>query len=138
MDVVIDGMVVEAEVTMVEACTGLITVGRGEATVVGINMFTVCVESLGYYCLGYACRGNVTTVSCGPEELSQSHYQHPDRDGDPETEQWGVMCGVMTCVLYSLSLAPRGEDWLRLWISETEWSDGSDGPTPATAGRARH
>ena len=43
MDVVIDGMVVEAEVTMVEACTGLITVGRGEATVVGINMFTVCV-----------------------------------------------------------------------------------------------
>ena len=36
-------MVVEAEVTMVEACTGLITVGRGEATVVGINMFTVCV-----------------------------------------------------------------------------------------------
>ena len=62
MDVVIDGMVVEAEVTMVEACTGLITVGRGEATVVGINMFGLYVSSLGYYCLGNAGRGNVTTV----------------------------------------------------------------------------
>ena len=62
MDVVIDGMVVAEEVTMVDACTGLITVGRGEATVVGINMFGLYVSSLGYYCLGYACRGNVTTV----------------------------------------------------------------------------
>ena len=38
MEVVIDGMVVAEEVTMVEAWAGLITVGRGEATVVGINM----------------------------------------------------------------------------------------------------
>ena len=43
MEVVIDGMVVAEEVTMVEAWTGLITVGRGEATVVGINMFGVSV-----------------------------------------------------------------------------------------------
>ena len=50
MEVVIDGMVVAEEVTMVEAWTGLITVGRGEATVVGINMFGVTAsQSLGYY-----------------------------------------------------------------------------------------
>jgi len=43
MEVVIDGMVVAEEVTMVEAWAGLITVGRGEATVVGINMLGVSV-----------------------------------------------------------------------------------------------
>ena len=43
MEVVIDGMVVAEEVTMVEAWAGLITVGRGEATVVGINMLAVSV-----------------------------------------------------------------------------------------------
>ena len=44
MEVVIDGMVLAEEVTMVEACAGLITVGRGEATVVGINMFSVSLS----------------------------------------------------------------------------------------------
>ena len=44
MDVVMEGMVVAEEVTMVEACTGLITVGRGEATVVGINIFSLSVR----------------------------------------------------------------------------------------------
>ena len=44
MEVVILGMVVAEEVTMVEAWAGLITVGRGEATVVGINIFSLSVR----------------------------------------------------------------------------------------------
>ena len=132
MDVVIDGMVVAEEVTMVDACTGLITVGRGEATVVGINISVVTkllLFGLRLPWQRYNCR------SVGPQELSHYHYQRLHTE---IRRLRGATCDVSAdCVLYSLS----STTWRGLTptlISETEWSDGSHGPTPATAGRARH
>ena len=95
MEVVIDGMVVAEEVTMVEAWAGLITVGKGEATVVGINMFGVSLwqsvsqsqpgGSLGYYNVWVTLA--VATLQLAlrvcPPQLSHSRYR-PRHDVETE------------------------------------------------------
>ena len=62
----------EVGVTMVLAWPGVMTVGRGEATVVGINMLAwgavglCCVLHCVLFCLGFQVRSNVTVQLSGP------------------------------------------------------------------------